>query len=420
MLLAGDHRSGDIAPKDGMVFEGMPGAILNGSILLDEFEPTGETWTLAATALSDRRHGTCVDDYQACALRNDLFMDNTMIWRVDSRDNVGPGTWWGGEGLIVVGDDPRQRKVELSVMEHAFLSDASDVVIRDLIVEKYATTAQSGAIQAQLPDGGDRGVDWLIEDVESRLNHAIGIKAGEGTIVRRVHAHHNGQLGLAAAGGTNVVIESSEINNNNTRGFSSGWEAGGTKFTRTTGLVVRDNTVYDNLGPGLWTDIDCYDTLYEDNVSYGNAGPGIYHEISFDAVIRNNEVYSNGFGQAVWLWGAGIMISASTGVEVTGNLVYDNADGIAGVQQLRDGPHGLWLLGDLWVHHNEVTMNDGQTGVVQDVSDSSVFTDRNIRFDNNTYYGATHDAFAWGNRSISWNEWNAAGMDTNGVRLDGP
>lgn len=413
------HRANEIHPKDGMVFEGIPGATLNGAILLEGFQSQTETWVLTGVELNTRAHGRCVDEYKACELQNDLFMDDTLVWRVDRQDQVEPGTWWGDATTIVIGDDPTHRKVEISTTEHAFISAADDVIIRDLIVEKYATRAQSGAIQAQLPEGGELGSNWLIENVETRLNHAVGIKAGTQTTIRRVHSHHNGQLGIAASGGTDVVVEFTEINNNNTRGFSSGWEAGGTKFTYTTGLVVRNNIVHNNLGPGLWTDIDCYDTIYEDNISYGNSGPGIFHEISFDAIIRNNEVYDNGFGQEAWLWGSGILVAASTDVEITGNTVYDNADGIGAIQQHREGPNGrLWILENLWVHDNDIITSDGQTGVVQDVDDPTVFTDRNIRFDNNTYHGAQHDAFAWGNRDITWIEWNASGMDVNGARLD--
>ena len=418
-LTAGVHRPSETHPKDGMVFEGVPGTILNGAILLDGFESDGETWTLTGVELNTRAHGKCEDDYQACALQNDLFMDETLVWRVDQRDEVRPGTWWGDDKTIVVGDDPTHRKVELSVTEHAFVSGADDVVIRGMVVEKYATRAQSGAIQAELPDNGEVGSNWLIEDVEVRFNHAVGIKGGTETSIRRVHSHHNGQLGIAVSGGTNVVVEFSEINDNNTRGFSSGWEAGDTKFTYTTGLMVRNNVVHNNLGPGLWTDIDNFDTTYEDNVSYANTGPGIFHEISFDAIIRNNEVYENGFGQSAWLWGSGILVAASSNVEVTQNTVYDNADGIGAIQQFREGSDGqLWILENLWVHDNDITMLDGQTGVVQDVDDPTVFTDRNLRFDNNTYHGAEHDAFAWANRDITWVEWNASQMDVNGTRLD--
>jgi parallel beta-helix repeat protein len=418
-LLPGTHRTGESHPKDGMVFEGFPGTILNGSELLDGFTADGATWTLTGVELNQKPHGECVGEYQACALRNDVFMDDTMLWRVDDRSEVVAGTWWSDGSTLVVADDPALRKVEVSITQHAFISDANDVTIRGLVVEKYASLAQGGAIQAQIPGEGPHGANWLIEDVEARLNHAAGIRAGTATTIRRVHTHHNGQQGITGGGGENILVEFSEINNNNIRGFSPGWEAGGAKFTRTDGLILRNLDVHDNLGTGLWTDINCYNTTYEGNVVYDNNGPGIFHEISYDAVIRDNVVYGNGFAQSIWLWGAGILVAGSSGVEITGNTVYDNADGIAGIQQFREGEDGLWKLENLNVHDNVVTMRYGQSGVVEDMGDPGVFLDRNIRFDNNAYIGATHDAFAWDGHNLTWTRWVEAGQDTNGTQGDG-
>jgi hypothetical protein len=47
-----------------------------------------------------------------------------------------------------------------------------------------------------------------------------------------------------------------------------------------------------------------------------------------------------------------------------------------------------------------------------------VFTDRNLRFDSNTYSGPESEAFAWNNDDISWREWQAAGQDISGQHLD--
>ncbi len=419
IILPGVHRTGEAEPKDGMTFEGFDTAILNGSIVLSDFAETAGGWDIAGIELNMQTHGECVDGYEACALRNDLYMDDQMMWRVDERADLAPGTWWSDGRRIVIADDPTGRKVEVSLTEHAFRSDADDVTIRNLVVEKYASLAQGGAIQAQLPGEGSRGSNWLIENVEVRLNHASGIRAGDATTIRNVHAHDNGQHGITGGEGVGILVESTEIDHNNLRGFNWGWEAGGAKFTRTEGLVLRDLTVHHNIGPGLWTDIDCYDTTYLDNVVYSNAGPGIFHEISYDAVIRGNEVYDNGFIKGEWLWGSGILVAASTNVEVYENTVTNNADGISGIQQRREGDNGLWRLENLHVHDNTVTMWFGQSGVVQDMGDPQVFVDRNIRFENNTYVGAGHEAFAWFDGDLTFDEWIETGQGSGSTRSDG-
>ena len=152
-----------------------------------------------------------------------------------------------------------------------------------------------------------------------------------------------------------------------------GWSAGGAKFAYTDGLVVRANTVVENDGAGLWTDIDCLDTTYEANRVEGNTWAGIFHEISYDAVIRENEVSGNGFGSPGWVWGAGIQVAGSAGVTIVDNLVVGNYHGIVGVEQDRvAGQFGEYRLVDLIVRQN-VVIDSGQTGIAQDRGDVAVY-----------------------------------------------
>lgn len=149
-----------------------------------------------------------------------------------------------------------------------------------------------------------------------------------------------------------------------------------------------------------------------------NDGPGIFHEISYDAVIRNNVATGNGHGFADWLWGAGILVAASSGVEVYGNTVTGNADGIAGIQQDRgDGPDGPYVLDDLWIHDNTISVGNGSIGVVEDTGDDGVFTDRNIRFDRNTYVDVKGARYEWGGGRLDSGGWVDAGQDPNGQWL---
>lgn len=417
VLAPGVHRTSEVVPKDGMTFTGLSGAIVSGAIVLQGFEGDGARWQVSGIPLAEDTGGECVAGYTSCGLPNDLFMDGIMLWRVGAEEAVEPGTWWGDGDRIVLADDPTGRLVELSATPHAFVGSASDVTIEDLVVQMYAVPSQDGAVQAQDPENGLRGPGWVIEDVEIRLNHAAGLRTGDATVVRRVFAHHNGQLGIAVSGGEAVSIVDSELSYNNIRGYLWEWEGGGGKFTRTRGLVVRGTNAHDNLGPGLWTDIDATETLYESNTTTDNLGPGIYHEISGSAVIRDNEVSGNGFGNSNWAWGAGILISASFDVEVTGNRVYGNADGIAGVQQERGtGLLGERILDRLSVHDNYIELSEGVNGVVQDVGDETIFLDRDIRFESNQYEGVgDRRAYAWLDRYLTAEQWVAAGQDVGGT-----
>ncbi len=283
---------------------------------------------------------------------------------------------------------------------YAFSGSATGVIIADLEIRNFVSPLQKGAIEPAV--GG-----WTIESVDVHDNASAGVHLGPNSTLRDSRVHHNGQIGIKAWG-DNVVFDSVEVDHNNTDNHNAGWEAGGSKFAYTTDLVVRDSYVHHNAGPGLWTDIDNERTLFEGNVVTDNGGIGIFHEISFSAVIRNNTVERNGFGFTEWVWGAGITIAASSDVEVYGNTVRDNANGIVGIQQNRgsstDGRP--WIVQNLSVHDN-VVERSGVSGVVQDIGDRSVFQ-RNLRFYDNQWSSDT--MFAWDNNWISLNQWRAYGL----------
>jgi parallel beta-helix repeat protein len=414
VLTPGIHRSESITPRDAQVFIGRPGAVLSGAVVLTGFDRRDDLWLIAGQTVEGRVHGQCSPSHPRCAHSEDLFVDDQMLTHVGSISQVGPGTWFFdyANDTIYLGEDPVGRVIELSVLPYAFRGDADGVAIRDLVVEKYAAPAQEGAIDSRR-DTGDRvgGRDWVISGNVVRWNHGVGIACSTGALVEQNLVYENGQLGLAAKG-NGVTITGNEVYGNNTAGFSAGWEAGGSKFAYTSGLVVEDNFVHDNAGPGLWTDIDNIDTLYQGNVVVDNAGIGIFHEISYDAIIANNEVRGNGFAFDSWLWGAGIAVSTSVNVEVYGNTVEGNADGIVGVQQDRsDSPasYGPLSLENLTVHDNLVTGNGGWTGIGQDVGDNSVFTSRNNRYYDNVYE-QDGEHFFWLNDPRSYEEWVGFGQ----------
>ena len=301
---------------------------------------------------------------------------------------------------------------------NVFHGVAKDVTLRNLEIRGYANPVQRGAIQGEdLRNPSRKATAWVLEDLEVHDNGGYGIVVGERFVVRRSHVHHNGQLGIGGARVDDVVVEDNIIHHNNTDGANAMWEAGGVKITAARRLVLRDNHVYDNDGPGLWCDISCDDTLYEGNLverHFGQNGVGIYHEISGAAVIRNNTVRDCGLDRPVWLWGAGILVSASHDVEVHHNTVVDCDNFIVGIQQSRDEYGTNPTLEGLWVHDNRMERTDedraGGVGVVQDIGDRSLF-ERDLRWERNTYIGVAPDAFWWDDARLDWKGWRAAGQD---------
>jgi parallel beta-helix repeat protein len=422
-LMAGVHRLQSVAPKDGDSFIGEAGAVMSGARQLTTFTRSGGFWVAAGQTQqgerteASRENGvtTCMPEYPRCYFPEQLFIDGKQLRHVAGLGQVGPGRWYFDYAAdkIYFADDPSGRKVETSVTPYAFKSEASNVTISGLIIERYASPSGDGAIHGPSSSG------WTVTDNELRWNHGTGVKLGNRMRVLRNYSHHNGHLGVNAAGASDALVEDNEIAYNNQGGFrATGFSGGGAKFSSTTRLTVRGNRVHDNLGKGLWTDMSNRYTLYENNIVTNNDLMGIFHEVSYDAVIRNNTIEGNGFKvEEGTMRGGGIAVVSSPNVEIYGNIIRNNQHGIAVNQDDRGtGPYGLHEVKNLYVHDNEVTMKTGYTGLGlgQGLSGGTYYTSKNNRFARNTYTLSAGNHFYWQDDDRSIAAWKAYGQDSGG------
>jgi hypothetical protein len=480
---AGVYRGVSITPKDRDVFQGDPGATLNGSQTL-KFQRRGQYWVASGYTNPDQEavmrqglpvqvpgggpggqagqggqggprgqgggsgrggfgglgrgpfgfpgggggggrrqgggggqggaqkeyRGRCQPEYPLCIFPEDVFVDDLPIVRVQHQEELGAGRWWSDSANteIYIADDPTGKKVELGATRKAFSGDAKDVTIRGLVIEKYAQPAGEAAIDGKNAD------NWIVDQNEIRWNHAVGIRAGNGWKILNNKTHHNGDCGMGGSG-RDILVEGNETYNNNYAGYWPGWEAGGAKFVLTENLVVRNNFSHDNIGPGLWTDINNKNVLYEGNRLTNNT-EGIFHEISFKAVIRNNTIWNDGNNTYGHHDGdAGILVAESRDVEVYGNAVTNCRAGILGRQLNRTQDAQMYHMPEpyeihnLYVHDNVVTQDQGVAlGILKPaphVSDD-VFGRWNNRFANNTVKlgDANARAFQWNNERTTQSE----------------
>jgi hypothetical protein len=419
-LKGGVHRVQVVRPRSGQRFNGETGTILNGSRLVADFRREGRFWFAQAQLYAPARHGECLASAPDCNRPEGLFFDDKPLVRATSMTTLAKGAFYldYARGLIVVADDPAGRKVELTVGFFAFESSASDVRISNVIVEKYASVAQKGAVHAR------EGAGWHIEDCEVRLNSGSGIDVGTGSVVRNCDIHDNGQIGIVG-NGKGILVENNHIWSNNTKGFDPAWEAGGVKVALSDGVAFRNNHVHDNNGPGLWCDIDCRNVLYEGNRVENNHDVGIFHEISFKAVIRNNVLRSNGVGGRRWFWASDIVVAASQDVQVTGNTltVAPGSCGIVLIDQGRRAGNGReYKTRDNTISGNDMTFSGAAcAGGVSDTKPGdpnfAIIEQGNNRFDGNTYRAArTSPAgrFVWGHELTDWEGFRRKGLEANG------
>ncbi len=408
----GIYRLQTLVPKSYDSFVGQTGAIISGAKQLTTFSQNGSYWVanVKVTKLSSYP-GYCDPNHPNCMYPEDLFFNNVPRLRASNLSGVHAGTWYldYSTGNVYMGDNPSGHTVEISLSSYAFSGSATNVSITSLIVEKYATLVSHGAID------GSAGKGWKIATSEIRYNHGVGLRVGTGMWAHDNQIHDNGQLGMGGSG-SSIVVQSNEIRNNNYAGYNFFHEAGGAKFTWATGLTIQYNYSHDNFGPGLNFDANCSNALIESNRTGNNQEAGILYEISYNATIRNNYISQDGynvFGTSTGMsWGAGILITNSSGVQVYGNTVKNCMNGIGGLNYARgNNPSGQpYLLQNLSVHNNAVTQaHNFAEGIVKaSTFDNSVFTSWNNHFQSETYYltYSNYDYFCWLNQNWTLAQWN--------------
>lgn len=416
LLGPGIHRRHDVTPRDRQQFIGRDGAVLNGAMLLLAWTREPPFWVAGDLPDPLPFHGECAAGRELCSRREDLFVGGRLYRRAASLGDLAPGLWYREGSRLWLAEDPAGKPVELGVTPRAFGGMARSVVLENLVVEKYASAAQTGAI------AGDDGRDWRLAGVTARWNHGAGLSFGPGARIEGGSFSHNGQIGIVGSG-EGASIEGTEIAFNNHAGYDSRWEAGGTKFWETRGLTVRNACVHHNDGPGLWTDNDNVDVLLENNLVFSNAEEGIRHEISFDAVIRGNVVARNATGGFDdWLWGSQILLQNGSNTEVRGNLVEVAAgfgNGIGVIHQNRGaGALGPWATSGNIVRGNTVVHLGGQgrSGIVTDTGESRFWEEAGNVLDGNTYIVADGSARHWTSRhrDEDWTGARRLGLERHG------
>jgi parallel beta-helix repeat protein len=445
VLRPGVYREASITSlKDGDSFIGRPGAILNGAKPLTGWTRVSirgdDYWTTAGgkPLISRRcaaRGSCCLADYPGCVYVQNLYVDNVDYRHVIALAAVEQGAWYydfdGTDGgrrnniYMALSDNPNSRKVEFSDTYYAFAGAASNITIKNLVIEKYSAPIQSAAVQPE-------GPNWLIQNNEIRLNHGFGIKAKPGGDNVRVvgnKVHHNGEMGIGSGRVTGGLWDSNHVAYNNIDGVNVGFEAGGSKFAGNN-LTISNNIVHDNYGPGLWSDSGATYNTYDHNTSYNNFGGGIRYEISRYGVIENNTVYGNSKN-------AQIVYTGSDHGRITGNTVINNGSGGIFVQNIvgNRGRDVVYKVVDTQVTGNTIIISERNkiaAGMLDYAhpAQPQIFSDPTNFFDHNIYKVPSRFASAsslrellwsWGEnpgrgpRSVTWSDWQTSGQDRKGT-----
>jgi parallel beta-helix repeat protein len=266
------------------------------------------------------------------------------------REQLAPGSFFvdlAAKRLFVwlhTNGDPKQAEIEASTRDTWLTAEpsVSYVHVRGITFRYAANHAQRGAFVIGSLFTGSPARDWVVEDCVFERTNACGASfSGEGHRFRRRVFQDNGQLGFGTARCHLTRMEACGVYRNNTKGYSTGWEAGGLKVTLSRGFVMDRCRVADNRGPGVWFDIGNEQSEVSHCTITDNDEAGIFYEISYslhahDNLIVNNANQGETPGGA---WGAGgITLSSSQDCVVENNTLVGNRDGIDFREQDRSTP----------------------------------------------------------------------------------
>lgn len=413
----------EIRARDGQQFIGTgPGVVITGGVQLTGFAHSGGLWTAAAaTTTPAYAEGDGFRGYlhPQAPYANDVTVDGVPLEKTgvrvggkvygDPASAVGPGSYFVDydAGTVALGSDPAGHDVEMGVAGDGFGSQASGVVIRDLALELFT----SGGVEMR-----GTAQSWTVDDVAVTAVHDTGVKLLDGSLLQGGSIAWSGRYGLSAHG-AGVTVDGVDVSHSDAAHYRDSVTggcvaAGGSKFVRTVGLVLRNSVFHDNLCNGIWLDVDTYDSTVENNTSVRNEKDGIRVEVSHKMAISGNTVADNG--------GWGIYLSNAPVADVYANTVTNDGNGAIALNWSgRTTPtttHGSYATSDTNVHDNTMILTGpGQTvGIFDSTGTGYAFS----AAAGNRYHANHYKLPDVGSRwfhldgKMTWGAWRTAGMDT--------
>ena len=286
-----------------------------------------------------------------------VMVDAYLLHQALNADQLGPGTFLADttNKLLFVWDaasrDLNRTFVESSTRQEILCVAGDYIEICGLRFRFAANQAQHGAVVLA-------GNHNLMEDcVVEQMNGCGATFQGEHIVVRRCVFRNNGQMGFGANRAHHLLFTDCLVENNNTKGFDRGWEAGGDKICLTRDAILEQSCFVRNRGPGIWFDIGNEKCVVDHCFISDNEDAGIFCEISFGLDAHDNVIVGNGFAHTAGAWGtqAGICLSSSPECVLQRNLIVGNREGFNFREALRttrtiDG----WRHGQAVWNHDEL------------------------------------------------------------------
>ncbi len=310
-------------------------------------------------------------------------------------------TFIGQEGAVLDGNGA----------DHAINGwNTQNVTIANIRFTDYAPSPDGSGVLGNDPST----TGWKVLGNEfDHIANGSALRLGNGMLVQDNTFHDNQSNGISSWNVANATVANNELWNNNASGsspFSNTGSAGAIKITQTTGTQILDNYIHDTPnGIGIWTDINCDNTLIQGNLVEHNGAMGIAIELDYGSVVRGNTVTGNNTANFSGWGGTGIYVFNAQDAEISGNSLSDNGGGVFVYEENRgSGTQGAWVTRNVNVHDNTIIGDEGPNGI-----GGSATNDGSIQFHGNDYNLSGGASFYYGG-PISASQWQALGYDTPG------
>ncbi len=356
-------------PKAPILFEAAPGAhvVLTGADHLTGWRATGNGLPIYSVPWTNRFIGwsknmTHPDDeyYRLIGRCEQVAIDGYLLRQTLESNQLAPGTFFAdipNHALLVwdsANRDLNKVFVEASVRQEIVHVYGDYVKLAGLHFRFAANMAQHGAVV--LAGSHDTLENCKLEE----MNSSGATFSGEHQVIRRCVFRDNGQLGFGANAAHELLFTECLVENNNTKGFDRGWEAGGDKLVLCRHAVLERSQFLRNRGNGIWFDIGNERCVVRQCLIADNEDSGIFDEISLALQAFDNVIVGNGFAETAGAWGAqaGISISSSPGSFVERNLIVGNREGFDFREQTRMTPRiDGKALESIWNHNETIRRN---------------------------------------------------------------
>ncbi|MGC2793283.1 MAG: carboxypeptidase regulatory-like domain-containing protein, partial [Candidatus Sulfotelmatobacter sp.] len=454
-----------IIPKDGDSFIGQTvcappttscPTIISGSRIIGplatfngtDYVVTGQT----QRGTVNETTAQCIAGWLACNIPEDLWFDGVPLQHLyaSSLPTIASGQWWFDYAThtIYFHDNPSGHLVETSLTPAVAVGPANDVTFQYLTMEEFAVPLDEGGLypaKNQVTDAQRQanGLNWIVENCEMWGHHSVAIAPNYGMQILNNYIHDNGQLGIGGGFSpddnlvsSGVLVQGNLVTHNNYANVLPNFGAGGIKFGRTRGAVIKNNTITNNEGAGIHFDTSSSSPVIVGNTITGNTdSDGIVYEISWDsALVYDNVVQYNGVPAVADSYpGYQIYSSTSTGMNaycnvmemsaVTGEQGWDVAASDRGYDAYPPGAY--YTSAGNSIHHNTVIWDATSVSHVgftlSDAANQANFFADNTPPDFNTYHLADTSAtdFIYDNNDSQSNthqtfaNYQAAGADVH-------